>query len=117
MSGEDVLPRLSELIEERRRLRPSDSYVVSLFDGGVDAISAKIREEAEELIEAASGNDRDHTSREAADLLFHVCVLLAHTGVSLTAVLDVLESRFGTSGLEEKASRDSHTSRKGESEC
>ena len=105
MSGEDVLPRLIELIEQRQRLRPSESYVVSLLDGGIDAIGAKVREEAEELIEAAAANDRDHTAREAADLLFHVCVLLADAGVSLDAVLGVLESRFGTSGLEEKASR------------
>jgi phosphoribosyl-ATP pyrophosphohydrolase len=105
MSREDVLPRLIELIGERQRLRPSNSYVVSLLDGGVDAIGAKVREEAEELIEAAAANDPDHSAREAADLLFHVCVLLTHAGVSFEAVLSILESRFGTSGLEEKASR------------
>lgn len=105
-SGEDVLPRLIELIEERKRLRPEGSYVVSLLDGGLETIAAKVREEAAELIEAAAADDTAHTAREAADLLFHVCVLLGHADVSLDEVLAVLESRFGTGGFEEKASRD-----------
>lgn len=105
MRREDVLSRLVDLIEERKRLRPSDSYVTSLLDGGVDAIGAKVREEALELIEAATSKDIDHTANEAADLLFHVCVLLSHSDVSFDRVLDVLEGRFGVSGLEEKASR------------
>lgn len=105
MSGEDVLPRLAALIDERKRQRPSGSYVVSLLDGGVEAIAAKIREEADELIEAAGGDDLDHTAHEAADLLFHICVLLAHSDVSLGQVLAKLESRFGVGGFEEKALR------------
>lgn len=105
MSGEDVLPRLFQLIEERSRLRPEGSYVVSLLDGGVEAIAAKVREEAEELIEAAGREDAAHTAHEAADLLFHVCVLLRHAGVSLDEVLAVLEARFGVGGFEEKAGR------------
>ncbi len=104
--GEDVLPRLFRLIEERRRLRPKDSYVTNLFDGGHAAIADKVLEEANELIEAAASEDPAHTAHEAADLLFHACVLLAHAQVPLAAVLDVLESRFGVSGLEEKASRE-----------
>ncbi len=104
-SGEDVLVRLFEMIEERARLRPADSYVTSLLDGGHAAIAAKVREEAEEFIEAASASDRAHTVHEAADLLFHLCVLLALAGVPLGDVLEELESRFGVSGLVEKASR------------
>jgi phosphoribosyl-ATP pyrophosphohydrolase len=105
MPEEDVLPRLIEIIEERKRLRPEGSYVVSLLDGGLPAIAAKVREEAEELIEAAGRDDDAHTAHEAADLLFHLCVLLAHTGVALDDVLAVLDSRFGTGGFEEKAAR------------
>lgn len=106
MSAEDVLPRLVQLIDERSRLRPDGSYVVSLLEGGLTAIAAKVREEADELIEAAQGDDFDHTAHEAADLLFHVCVLLAHADVSFDKVLAVLESRFGVGGFEEKRSRD-----------
>ncbi|MCP4037164.1 MAG: phosphoribosyl-ATP diphosphatase [bacterium] len=104
-SGEDILARLFEMIEERARLRPADSYVTNLFEGGQAAIAAKVREEAEELIEAASASDRAHTVHEAADLFFHVCVQLVLAGVSLRDVLAELESRFGVSGLVEKASR------------
>ncbi len=106
MSGEDVLPRLVQLIDERSRLRPAGSYVVSLLEGGGAAIAAKVREEADELVEAAQGSDSGHTAHEAADLLFHVCVLLNHVDVPFEDVLAVLESRFGVGGLEEKASRD-----------
>jgi phosphoribosyl-ATP pyrophosphohydrolase len=105
VSGEDVLPRLVELIDERKRLRPSGSYVVSLLDGGLGSIAEKIREEADELIEAAQNDDRGHTAHEAADLLFHICVLLGHTDVSLGQVMAELESRFGVGGFEEKLSR------------
>ena len=74
MRREDVLSRLVDLIDERKRLRPADSYVVNLLDGGVDAIGAKVREEALELIEAVGKKDADHTAHEAAALLFHACV-------------------------------------------
>ena len=100
-----VLDPLFSLIEERKRLRPADSYVTSLFEGGHAKISEKVREEALELIEAAAEDDRSHTKHEAADLFFHVFVLLAEAGVSLDDVVGELESRFGISGLEEKASR------------
>ena len=105
MSGEDVLTRLFAMVEERKQLRPEGSYVVSLLDGGLDAISAKIREEADELIEAGAEQDPGHVAHEAADLLFHVLVLLCHSDVSLDRVRAVLEARVGTGGLEEKAAR------------
>lgn len=105
MKPEDVLSRLAKLIAERKQLRPDGSYVVSLFDGGHEAIAAKVSEEAAELIEAAGEDDLEHTVHEAADLLFHVCVLLENAGVTLAQVTGELESRFGISGLDEKASR------------
>ena len=59
------------------------------------------------VIEAAGANEAPHTAHEAADLLFHVCVLLAHADVPFDQVLEVLEGRFGVSGLAEKAARKS----------
>ncbi|MEE2663621.1 MAG: phosphoribosyl-ATP diphosphatase [Myxococcota bacterium] len=105
MSGPDILERLGRVIEQRHRERPDGSYVVELLDGGHAAIAAKLREESEELIEAAVSGDSAHTAREAADLLFHVLVLLEQAGVAPGAVWAELERRVGTSGLEEKASR------------
>jgi len=100
-----VLDRLFEVIAERARLRPEGSYVVKLLDGGLPAIAAKVREEADEVIEAAGAADSTHTAREAADVLFHLWVLLAHAGVEPGAVYAELEARFGVGGLQEKAAR------------
>jgi len=105
MSHADILDRLYRVIQERRRERPAESYVVALLDGGCDRISAKVREEANELIEAAESRDREHAAREAADLLFHTWVLLASIDVDPVSVFQVLEERFGTGGLAEKAAR------------
>lgn len=101
----DILARLFDVIQDRKRTRPEGSYVVQLLDGGVPKIAAKVREEAEEFIEAAGQDDASHTAEEAADLLFHVCVLLGHADVAPDQVLAVLEKRFGLGGLEEKAAR------------
>lgn len=81
------------------------SYVRGLMDGGVPAISAKLHEEAAELAEALAGDDRGHIAREAADLLFHALVGLAHTEVGLADLADVLARRIGRSGVDEKAAR------------
>jgi phosphoribosyl-ATP pyrophosphohydrolase len=105
MSGSDVLERLANVIQQRHRELPEGSYVSSLFAGGPQAIAAKVREEAEELIDAALADDSAHTVHEAADLLFHVLVLLESAGVAPAEVLAELERRFGTGGLVEKASR------------
>jgi phosphoribosyl-ATP pyrophosphohydrolase len=107
-SGSDILARLFEVIEDRKRERPDGSYVVDLLDAGVPGIAAKIREEADELIEAAGNDDQTHTANEAADLIFHVWVLLGHAGLHPDRVFEVLEERFGMGGREEKASRKSH---------
>ena len=105
MSREEILGRLYEVIVERKRERPEGSYVVSLLDSGLPAIAGKIREEVEELIEAAGEGDPAHTAHEAADLLFHVWVLLAEVDLPVEQVYEVLARRFGIGGLEEKASR------------
>lgn len=105
MPAADILDRLYDAIRNRERERPDDSYVVQLLDGGVEAIAAKVREEAEEVIEAASQEDAAQVAHEAADLLFHLHVLMAKAGVVPGDVYAVLEARFGIGGLEEKRNR------------
>jgi len=103
-----VLARLMDVIESRRRQRPSGSYVVELLDGGAARIGDKVQEEAAELAEAAAQLETTHTQsviHEAADVLFHTLVLLCWAGVSLTEVEAELDRRFGTGGLHERAMR------------
>ena len=105
MGDAEILDRLFGVIEARRSVRPQNSYVVKLLEGGLEAIAAKVREEADEAIEAVAMGDREQTAREVADLLFHTWVLLVSSGVRPAEVYAVLEERFGRSGLEEKAAR------------
>jgi len=100
-----VIARVAEVIARRRRERPEKSYVVSLLDGGLAKVSAKITEEARELCEALPEGDAAHTAHEAADLVFHVLVGLEAAGVPVDAVFAELRRRFGVSGIDEKASR------------
>lgn len=100
-----ILDRLYELVLARRDQRPEASYVVELLDGGWEAIAAKVREEAEEVLSAARDESDDALAHEVADLLFHVWVLMASRGVEPSAVYDELARRFGIGGLKEKASR------------
>ena len=100
-----VLDRLFEIVTARRDERPEGSYVVGLLDGGWEAIEAKVREEAQEVVDAARDESDEALAHEAADLLFHLWVMLASRGLEPSAVYAELERRFGTGGLEEKASR------------
>ncbi len=97
-----TLDRLCEVIRQRRQERPSNSYVVSLLDGGRAATDAKVIEEAAELVAAKAPAEIVH---EAADLIFHTLVLLESADVAADEVWTELERRFGMSGLEEKAAR------------
>jgi phosphoribosyl-ATP pyrophosphohydrolase len=104
----EPISRLMETLAKRARAMPSGSYTTKLLQGGVDRIGGKIREEADELIEAADepGDDgREHFVYEAADLIYHTLALLAWRGVDLQEVAAELARREGTSGLVEKASR------------
>lgn len=95
-------------LAQRAAERPEGSYTTKLLDGGAEAIGAKIREEADELIEAAGepgDQGRAHTIYEAGDLIYHTLVMLAWRGISLDEVAAELARREGTSGLAEKASR------------
>ena len=103
----DTLSRLAEVLEQRKQADPESSYVAGLYAKGLDGILKKIGEEATETVIAAKGGDVDQLVYETADLWFHTLVLLAHQGVGPEKVLEELQRRFGMSGLEEKAARNS----------
>jgi phosphoribosyl-ATP pyrophosphohydrolase len=102
---EDVLQRLFAVIEARRTEAAGPSYTRELLDAGPERCARKLGEEAVETLIAALGADRAALVREAADLTYHLLVLLASRGVTLAEVLAELSARMGTSGLHEKASR------------
>jgi phosphoribosyl-ATP pyrophosphohydrolase len=105
-----ILQRLMDVIEDRRANPPERSYTSQLFRGGVQKIGSKIMEEAREVVEAANEPDeagRQHLIHEAADLIYHLFVMLGHCNVRLPEVEAELVRRFGISGLDEKAARSS----------
>ena len=101
----ETLRRLENLIVERRSASPDGSYVASLFAKGREKIAQKVGEEATETVIAALSGDSARLTAEAADLLFHLMILLEDGGVSIADVVDELERREGVSGLVEKAAR------------
>jgi len=101
----DILQQLEKVLEERKTADPQSSYVAKLYDQGLDAILKKIGEEATETVMAAKDGDKEQIIYEAADLWFHVLVMLSQQGLSHEDVLTELARRFGLSGLEEKANR------------
>lgn len=106
--SQTILMQLMQVIVDRKASRPAGSYTTKLLDGGVSKIGEKIIEEAAEVVEAAGEPGdvgRQHLVREAADLVYHLLVMLAHSNVSLCDVEAELAKRFGISGLDEKASR------------
>lgn len=101
----DSLTRLEQTIASRRGASPDESYVAKLHARGLGKIAQKLGEEAVETVIAAMGGDRKELVGEAADLLFHLLVLLGAKDVSLAEVLAELDRREGVSGIAEKASR------------
>jgi phosphoribosyl-AMP cyclohydrolase / phosphoribosyl-ATP pyrophosphohydrolase len=92
--GLSFLRHLDLLIAERKKAMPENSYTTSLFRAGVNKISRKVGEEAIELIiEAKDENNSDLFLNEAADLFYHMLVLLHHRGFSLDDMVEVLEKR------------------------
>ena len=100
----DVLDRLETTIRERRGADAGASYVASLFAKGRGKIAQKLGEEAVETVIAATSEPEKITS-EAADLLFHLLVLLADADLSVNDVRAELARREGLSGHDEKAAR------------
>ena len=103
--SEDVLQRLAALIHSRRGEEAAKSYTSELLLAGTERCAKKLGEEATEIIIAALGPDTVALKREAADLLYHLIVLLESRGVTLAEVLAELDQRIGTSGHAEKAAR------------
>ena len=103
--SDTTLKKLAEVLESRKGDDPDKSYVASLYNKGLDTILKKIGEEASETIIAAKDGDPDKIIYETADLWFHTLVMLAQKGLGPDDVLKELERRFGPSGIEEKASR------------
>jgi phosphoribosyl-ATP pyrophosphohydrolase len=103
----NTLEMLETVIAERRGASADSSYVASLFAKGREKMAQKLGEEATETVIAALSGDPAKLTSEAADLLFHLMVLLAEGGVSIDDVLAELDRRDGISGLAEKAARNS----------
>lgn len=101
----EILSKLATVLEARKQSNADDSYVASLYQGGIDKILKKLGEEATETIIAGKGGDRGEIIYETADLWFHSLVLLAHNDIDPQAILDELDRRFGLSGIDEKESR------------
>lgn len=100
-----TLGRLEATIAARRGADPESSYVAKLNARGLPKIAQKLGEEAVEAVIAAMADDRPGLVGEAADLLFHLVVLLNAKGVPLAEVFAELDRREGVSGIAEKASR------------
>ncbi|MBB5319852.1 phosphoribosyl-ATP diphosphatase [Marinobacter oulmenensis] len=107
----DVLERLAEVLEARKQAAPDTSYVASLHHKGLNKILEKVGEECTETLLAAKDAEQSGQTRElvaeTADLWFHSLVMLSHLDLGPDDVLAELANRFGLSGLEEKASRNS----------
>jgi phosphoribosyl-ATP pyrophosphohydrolase len=104
---EDVLGRLAKTIHDRRTATTGSSYTRQLLDAGPERCARKLGEEALEVVIAGVSGDALALKGEAADMLYHLLVLLESRGVLFSDVLLELEEREKMSGLEEKAGRTS----------
>lgn len=93
--GAGFLGQLDSLIHERRAQMPEGSYTTSLFEAGKARMAQKVGEEGVELALARMKDDRDEMANEAADLLYHLMVLLADADMALEDAVAVLRSRHG----------------------
>ena len=101
----NVLTRLAATIEARKGADPASSHTAAMLAKGAEKCAEKFGEEAVEAIIEAVKGDREKLTGEAADLLYHLIVMLSARDVPLADVLTELERREGTSGIAEKASR------------
>ena len=101
----DTLDKLFATIASRKGADPSQSYTAKLLAAGVEKCAKKFGEEATEAVIAAIQKDKSELAKESADVLYHLAVLWAASGLTPDDVYAVLKTREGTSGLEEKASR------------
>jgi phosphoribosyl-ATP pyrophosphohydrolase len=103
--SDDTLRRLAATIRARRLQNSDTSYTSKLLDGGSELCARKFGEEAIETVVAGISQSPQALTAEAADVLYHLLVLLESRGVAFDDVLAVLDARSGVSGLAEKAAR------------
>jgi phosphoribosyl-ATP pyrophosphohydrolase len=99
------LSDLEHIVAQRAAASPDESWTAKLFAAGQERAAKKLGEEAVETVIAAISKDRKNLTDEAADLLYHLLVVLKIADIPLSDVLDELERRTGQSGIAEKASR------------
>ena len=100
-----ALERLADTVAARAAADPDGSWTAKLLAKGPEKCAEKFGEEAVEAVIEAVKGDRARLTAEAADVLYHLLVMLQARGVTLDDVLEELDRRTGTSGLEEKARR------------
>jgi phosphoribosyl-ATP pyrophosphohydrolase len=101
----DALDRLFATIAARKGADPASSYTAKLLAEGVEKCAKKFGEEATETVIAAISRDKTELAKESADVLYHLLVLWAASGITPEEVYTVLKAREGQSGLAEKAAR------------
>ena len=101
----DTLNRLAVTIASRRSADPETSWTARLLAKGPEKVAEKFGEEAVEAVIEAVRGDRGRLTAEAADVLYHLLVMLVSRDIEFSDVLRELERREGTSGIDEKASR------------
>lgn len=100
-----TLETLAAIVAERMAADPAQSYTAKLAQQGMGRASKKLGEEAVEAVIAAMAGDRAELTKEAADVLYHLLVVLRMANIRLDEVMAELSRRTGQSGLAEKASR------------
>ncbi|MBN1416570.1 MAG: phosphoribosyl-ATP diphosphatase [Bacteroidales bacterium] len=92
-SNDDFLNYLQNLVDSRKAEMPENSYTTKLFQKGINKIAQKVGEEAVELVIEAKDSNRELFLNEAADLIFHLLVLLSIKDCRIEEVIDVLKKR------------------------
>jgi phosphoribosyl-ATP pyrophosphohydrolase len=105
MMSDFTLADLEAIVGARAQASPDESWTAKLYAAGQTKAAKKLGEEAVETVIAAIANDRKNLTDEAADLLYHLLVVLKIADIPLTDVMAVLEERTVQSGLSEKAGR------------
>lgn len=100
-----TLNTLEKTIAERAAVSDGSSYTATLISCGIEKCAQKLGEEAVEAAIAAAVRDRSQLTKEAADVMYHLLVVLHAAGIPLKEVIGELDRRTGMSGLAEKASR------------
>jgi phosphoribosyl-ATP pyrophosphohydrolase len=99
------LSDLEAIVATRAKASPDESWTAKLYAGGQPKAAKKLGEEAIEAVMAAVTDDRENLTYEAADVIYHLLVVLGIAGIPVSDVMAELERRTGQSGLKEKASR------------